>query len=77
MAMKKRWIAVIAPPAIVLFVWLFGEVVMQPWNWLLPPLFVLRMITFLSRSRLARVTFFVNVIWIGSVSSIGSAGVPA
>jgi hypothetical protein len=46
MAMKKRWIAVIAPPAIVLFVWLFGELVMHLWNWLLPPLFGFRMITF-------------------------------
>lgn len=37
--MKKVWIAVIAPPAIVLFVWVFGEIVMRLWNWLLPPLF--------------------------------------
>jgi hypothetical protein len=44
--MKKAWIAVIAPPAIVLFVWLFGELVMHLWNWLLPPLFGFRMITF-------------------------------
>lgn len=44
--MKNRWIALIAPPAIVLFVWLFGELVMHLWNWLLPPLFGLHMITF-------------------------------
>ena len=44
--MKKVWIALIAPPAIVLFVWLFGELVMHLWNWLLPPLFGLHMITF-------------------------------
>jgi hypothetical protein len=37
--MKKIWIALIAPPAIVLFVWLFGEIVMRLWNWLLPGLF--------------------------------------
>ena len=44
--MRKLWIALIAPPAIVLFVWLFGELVMHLWNWLLPPLFGWRMITF-------------------------------
>jgi len=44
--MKKIWIAVIAPPAVVLFVWLFGELVMHLWNWLLPPLFGFHMITF-------------------------------
>ena len=45
-ALKKIWIAVIAPPAIVLFVWLFGELVMHLWNWLLPSLFGFRTITF-------------------------------
>lgn len=44
--MKKRWIALIAPPAIVLFTWLFGELVMHLWNWLLPPLFGWHLITF-------------------------------
>jgi hypothetical protein len=44
--MKKIWIAVIAPPAIVLFVWLFGVIVMHLWNWLLPPLFGWHTITF-------------------------------
>ncbi|MGA8086007.1 MAG: hypothetical protein WCA10_01795 [Terracidiphilus sp.] len=44
--MKKIWIALIAPPAIVLFVWLFGELVMHLWNWLLPPLFGWHFISF-------------------------------
>jgi hypothetical protein len=44
--MKKVWIAVIAPPAIVLFVWLFGQIVMHLWNWLLPGLFGWHTITF-------------------------------
>lgn len=44
--MKKIWIAVLAPPAIVLFVWLFGEIVMHLWNWLLPALFGWRQISF-------------------------------
>ena len=44
--MKKRWIFLLAPPAIVLFVFLFGEVVMHLWNWLLPALFGWRLITF-------------------------------
>jgi hypothetical protein len=37
--MKKVWIALVAPPAIVLFVWVFGEIIMHLWNWLLPALF--------------------------------------
>ena len=44
--MKKIWIILLAPPAIVLFVWIFGEVVMHLWNWLLPMLFGWRSITF-------------------------------
>ena len=44
--MKKKWIFLVAPPALVLFVFLFGEVVMHLWNWLLPALFGWRMITF-------------------------------
>ena len=44
--MKKLWIALIAPPAIVLFTWLFGELVMHLWNWLIPPILGLHMITF-------------------------------
>jgi hypothetical protein len=36
---KKWWMFLLIPPAIVLFCWLFGEIVMHLWNWLLPPLF--------------------------------------
>jgi hypothetical protein len=46
--MKKKWIW-IAPLAIValpLFIALGGEVVQKLWNWLLPPLFGWRQITF-------------------------------
>jgi hypothetical protein len=44
--MKKKWIFLLAPPALALFIALFGEVVMHLWNWLLPALFGWRMITF-------------------------------
>jgi hypothetical protein len=44
--MKKAWIAVIAPPVLVLFIWLMGELVMHLWNWLLPPMFGWHLITF-------------------------------
>ena len=43
---RKRWLLLLAPPAIVLFVWLCGEVVMHLWNWLLPGLFGWHQITF-------------------------------
>ena len=43
---KKWWIALVAPPALVLFGWLFGELVMHLWNWLLPGLFGWHQITF-------------------------------
>ena len=43
---KKWWIFLVAPPAIVLFGWLFGEIIMHLWNWLMPALFGLKMITF-------------------------------
>ena len=46
--MRKKWIF-LAPLAILgmlLFVVIGGEVVMQLWNWLLPPLFGWRQITF-------------------------------
>jgi hypothetical protein len=36
----------LAPPAIALFAWIFGEVVMHLWNWLLPMLFGWRQISF-------------------------------
>lgn len=44
--MKKRWIFLLAPPAIVLLAAICGEVVMHLWNWLLPTLFGWRQITF-------------------------------
>jgi hypothetical protein len=46
--MRKKWIFV-APAllvGIVLFIFLGGEVVMLLWNWLLPPLFGWRALTF-------------------------------
>lgn len=43
---KKWWIFLVAPPAMVLFGWMFGEIVMHLWNWLMPALFGLKMITF-------------------------------
>jgi hypothetical protein len=36
---RKWWIFLVAPPAAVLFVFLFGEAVKYLWNWLLPALF--------------------------------------
>jgi hypothetical protein len=44
--MKRKWIFFVAPPAVVLFVFLFGELVMHLWNWLLPGLFGLHTIGF-------------------------------
>jgi hypothetical protein len=44
--MKRKWIFFVAPPAIALFVFLFGEIVMHLWNWLLPMLFGWHAITF-------------------------------
>jgi hypothetical protein len=44
--MKKRWLFLLVPPAIVLFTYIFGEVVMHLWNWLLPSLFGWHPITF-------------------------------
>jgi hypothetical protein len=43
---KLIWIAPLAIAAMVLFVWLGGELVMRLWNWLLPSLFGWRTITF-------------------------------
>jgi hypothetical protein len=43
---RNKWIFFVAPVAIVLFTYLFGEVVMHLWNWLLPGLFGWRQITF-------------------------------
>jgi hypothetical protein len=46
--MRKKWIllAPLAILALLLFIALGGEVVLQLWNWLLPPLFGWRQITF-------------------------------
>jgi hypothetical protein len=46
--MRRRWIflAPLAILAMLLFVVIGGEVVMKLWNWLLPPLFGWRQITF-------------------------------
>lgn len=44
--MKKRWMVLLVPPAIVMFAFVFGEVVMHLWNWLMPVLFGWRIITF-------------------------------
>ncbi|SRR6266700_329638 len=47
--MRRKKLIFIIPAAIagiVLFAWIGGEVVMHLWNWLLPTLFGLRLITF-------------------------------
>src|SRR5215470_8670530 len=46
--MKRKWIwiAPLAILGILLFAYLGGEIVMLLWNWLLPPLFGWRMLTF-------------------------------
>ena len=44
--MRKKWIYFVAPPMIVLFIAIGGEVVQQLWNWLAPTLFGWRQITF-------------------------------
>jgi hypothetical protein len=36
---RNKWIFFVGPLALVVFVAIFGEVVMHLWNWLLPPLF--------------------------------------
>jgi predicted Fe-S protein YdhL (DUF1289 family) len=43
---KKWWLFLVVPPAIVLFTWAFGEIVMHLWNWLAPALFGWHTITF-------------------------------
>jgi len=35
----RKWIFFVAPPAAVLFVFLFGELVKYLWNWLVPAVF--------------------------------------
>ena len=46
--MRKKWffIAPLAILAMVLFTFIGGEIVLHLWNWLLPPLFGWRQITF-------------------------------
>ena len=48
MSKKRKWIflAPLAILALLLFIALGGEIVQQLWNWLLPPLFGWRQITF-------------------------------
>jgi hypothetical protein len=43
---KRIGIAILAPFAIALFIWIGGELVMHLWNWLAPTLFGWRQITF-------------------------------
>ena len=44
--MRKKWIYFVAPPMLLLFIVIGGEVVQQLWNWLAPTLFGWRQITF-------------------------------
>ena len=44
--MRKKWIYFVAPPMLVLFIVIGGEVVQQLWNWLAPTLFGWREVTF-------------------------------
>jgi hypothetical protein len=46
--MRRKWIfmAPLATLGILLFIFIGGEIVMRLWNWLLPPLFGWREITF-------------------------------
>ena len=48
MSRRKRllWIAPLAILGIALFIFIGGEIVMRLWNWLLPPLFDFRQLTF-------------------------------
>ncbi|MGA2002271.1 MAG: hypothetical protein ABSG70_02750 [Terriglobales bacterium] len=58
--MKMIWIAPLALVGIVLFCFIGGELVMHLWNWLLPPLFGWRLITFwqaLAMLTLCRILF--------------------
>lgn len=43
---KRKWIFVVAPLALVIFIAIGGELVRLLWNWLLPLLFGWRQITF-------------------------------
>jgi hypothetical protein len=43
---KKKWIFWVAPPGLLIFIALGGEIVMHLWNWLLPAIFGWRQIGF-------------------------------
>ena len=42
----KKWVFFVAPPALLIFIALGGEIVRSLWNWLLPELFGWRQISF-------------------------------
>ena len=68
--MRMMWIAPLAILGIALFVFIGGEIVMRLWNWLLPPLFGWRELTFwqaLGLLVLCRILF-------GGFGSHGSGG---
>ena len=44
--MRKKWIFFVAPPMLVIFIIIGGEVVQHLWNWLLPALFGWPQVTF-------------------------------
>jgi hypothetical protein len=44
--MRRKWMFVLAPLGLAVFIWIGGEVVMHLWNWNLPALFGWRQITF-------------------------------
>ncbi len=44
--MRNKWIFIVGPLALAVFIWIGGEAVMYLWNWLLPALFGWRQITF-------------------------------
>lgn len=44
--MKKKWIFILGPIALVVLVFVGGQLVMHLWNWLLPALFGWHQVTF-------------------------------
>lgn len=70
--MKKIWIALIAPPALALFAWIFGEIVMHLWNGILPALFGWHAITFWQALGL----LVLCRILVGGLGNGGSQGPP-
>lgn len=42
----KWWWVLAIPAAMAVFGWVFGEIVMHLWNWLMPAVFGLKLITF-------------------------------